>query len=213
MATVRGRIVQHVYDKIWTLTNFDLKTRIARIARGSHTEGFPKSGHILWRITSCIQGNKMASSQMLTIHFTSYPGEERRGENHRGETSLHFLPRRGDERRGTRRDFTRHATLHTQKPILDSWSKTVLNRPCTICIGSGICGARLYRCRIPVPDSIQNLDLGTTRIYDDTDLILQYEMSMRSRNLLQTDESCGIITAWHMKVRINKWMKCACSDK
>ena len=114
---------------------------------------------------------------LLTIHFTSYPGEERRGENYRGETSLHFLSRRGDERRGTRRDFTRstrHATLHTQKPILDSGSKTVLNRPCTICIGSGICGARLYRCRIPVPDSIQNLDLGTTRIYDDTDFEIYY---------------------------------------
>ena len=32
------------FDKFWPEL---LKTRIARIARGSHTEGFPKSGHIL----------------------------------------------------------------------------------------------------------------------------------------------------------------------
>ena len=44
MAIVR-RVVQHVYDKsgLWPEL---LKTRIARIMRGSHTEGFPKSGHM-----------------------------------------------------------------------------------------------------------------------------------------------------------------------
>ena len=59
--------------------------------------------------------------------------------------------------------------IHTQKSILDSVLKSALNRSCTIRIGTGICGTRLYQYWTYVLVSIR---ISSLKRYRNSDSIL-----------------------------------------